>query len=152
MATETPARSTPRVIAQYGAHAKPTGGTPFETFSWYFFRWTGIGLLVLVVIHLLLMHIVTDVAMTNYDFVARRYANPFWRTYDLVLLTLALLHGINGLRVIVDDYVRSNFWRLVSQSVLGLTVVVFWLMGTMTIITFQPNQTVVQTLLGLLGR
>lgn len=151
MATEVPARSTPRVIAQYGARSKPTGGSRFEVFSWYFFRWTGIGLLVLVIIHLILMHVTTDVSQTNYDFVAARYANPFWRVYDLTLLTLALLHGLNGLRVIVDDYVSAHFWRLFSQSVIALTVVVFWLMGTMTIITFQPNQTVVQSVLSLLG-
>jgi succinate dehydrogenase / fumarate reductase membrane anchor subunit len=152
MAAETSTRSTPRVIAQYGAHAKPAGGSPFEIFSWYFFRWTGIALVVLVMVHLLLMHVFTDVSMTTYNFVAQRYQNPFWRTYDLVLLTLSLLHGVNGLRVIVEDYVSSHFWRLVSQSVLGLTVLVFWLMGTMTIITFHPNQTIVQSLVGLLGR
>ena len=152
MAADTPARRAPRVIAQYGARSKPTGGSQFEVFSWYFFRWTGVVLLVLVVIHLVLMHVTNDVSTTTYDFVAHRYANPFWRVYDLTLLTLALLHGLNGLRVIVDDYVASNFWRLVSQSVIGLTVVVFWLMGTMTIITFHPNQTLVQTVFSMLGR
>jgi succinate dehydrogenase / fumarate reductase membrane anchor subunit len=152
MATEAPARGAPRVIAQYGARSKPTGGSRFELVSWYFFRWTGVVLLVLVVIHLILMHVATDVSQTSYDFVAARYANPFWRVYDLTLLTLALLHGLNGLRVIVDDYVTANLWRLVSQSVIGLTVVVFWLMGTMTIITFQPGQTVFHTVLSLLGR
>jgi succinate dehydrogenase / fumarate reductase, membrane anchor subunit len=70
----------------------------------------------------------------------------------LLLLTLGLLHGLNGLRVIVDDYVRSNGWRLAAQSVVALTAVAFWLMGTMTIVTFQPNQTVVHSVLGLLGR
>jgi succinate dehydrogenase / fumarate reductase membrane anchor subunit len=152
MATEAPARGTPRVIAQYGARSKPTGGSRFEVLSWYFFRWTGVVLLVLVVVHLVLMHVTNDVSTTTYNFVANRYANPFWRVYDLTLLTLALLHGLNGLRVIVDDYVGSNFWRLFSHSVIGLTVVVFWLMGTMTIITFHPNQTVVQAVFSLLGR
>jgi succinate dehydrogenase membrane anchor subunit len=134
MATEAPARGTPRVIAQYGARSKPIGGSRFEVFSWYFFRWTGVVLLVLVVIHLVLMHVATDVSQTSYTFVANRYANPFWRVYDLTLLTLALLHGLNGLRLIVDDY-----------------VVVFWLMGTMTIITFHPGQTAFQSVLSLLG-
>ncbi len=146
------ARAVPRVISQYGESARPVGGSRFETLSWYFFRWSGIGLIFLVIIHLLIMHVTNDVSMTTYDFVAKRYANPFWRVYDLLLLTLGLLHGLNGLRVIVDDYVRSNGWRLVAQSVVALTAVTFWLMGTMTIITFQPNQTVFQTVLALLGR
>ncbi|GAC1447930.1 MAG: hypothetical protein PVSMB4_04270 [Ktedonobacterales bacterium] len=150
MSTST--RAMPKVISQYGASSKPVGGTGFETFSWYFFRWSGIGLLFLVIIHLIIMHVTTDVSMTTYDFVAKRYANPFWRVYDLLLLTLSLLHGLNGLRVIVDDYVRSNGWRLIAQSAVALTAVTFWLMGTLTIITFQPNHTLAQSLLGLLSR
>jgi succinate dehydrogenase / fumarate reductase membrane anchor subunit len=150
MATTTrPAR---RVIAQYGASARPVGGTGFEAFSWYFFRWTGVALIFLVVIHLVLMHVTNDVSTTTYEFVANRYANPFWRVYDLLLLTLALLHGLNGLRVMVDDYVHANGWRVAAIAVIGLTAVTFWLMGTMTIVTFQPNHTLVQTLLSLLGR
>lgn len=144
-------RTAPRVISQYGESARPVGGSRFETFSWYFFRWSGIGLLFLVIIHLILMHVTNDVSTTTYDFVAKRYANPFWRVYDLLLLVLGLLHGLNGLRVIVDDYVRSNFWRIAAQSVVALTAVTFLLMGTLTIITFQPNHTLTETLLGMLG-
>jgi succinate dehydrogenase / fumarate reductase membrane anchor subunit len=146
------AKAAPRVISQYGESAKPVGGSRFETFSWYFFRWSGIGLLFLVIIHLILMHVTTDVSQTNYDFVASRYDNPFWRVYDLLLLTLGLLHGLNGLRVMVDDYVRSRGWRLAAQSIVALTAVTFWLMGTMTIITFHKDQTAFQSVLSLLHR
>jgi succinate dehydrogenase / fumarate reductase membrane anchor subunit len=146
------AKVAPRVISQYGESAKPVGGSRFETFSWYFFRWSGIGLIFLVIIHLILMHVTNDVSVTTYDFVAKRYQNPFWRVYDLLLLTLGLLHGLNGLRVIVDDYVHSRGRRLVAQSIVALTAVTFWLMGAMTIITFQPNQTALQSVLTLLHR
>jgi succinate dehydrogenase membrane anchor subunit len=146
------AKVAPRVISQYGESAKPVGGSRFETFSWYFFRWSGIGLIFLVIIHLILMHVTNDVSVTTYDFVARRYQNPFWRVYDLLLLTLGLMHGLNGLRVIVDDYVHSHGRRLVAQSIVALTAVTFWLMGVMTIITFQPNQTVLHSVLSILHR
>jgi succinate dehydrogenase / fumarate reductase, membrane anchor subunit len=116
-----------------------TGNNGFEIFSWYFFRVSGVFLIFLAIIHLLLMHVSTDVAKTSYDFVANRYANPFWRVYDLVLLTLALLHGMNGIRVMVDDYVRSRGWRLAWQSFLGVVTLTFWLMGTLTIVSFHPG-------------
>jgi succinate dehydrogenase / fumarate reductase membrane anchor subunit len=136
MATRT--SSVPRkLIASYGASAKPTSGG-FETFSWYFFRVSGVALIFLVIIHLLLMHVANDVSQTTYCFVAQRYANPLWRAYDLLLLTLALPHGLNGLRLVSDDYIRSRGLRLTVVSVLFLTVTFFWLMGSMTIITFQP--------------
>lgn len=124
-----------RISTGYGA--RPSGGG-FETFSWYFFRVSGVAIIFLVVIHLILMHVTTDVACTSYQFVAARYANPFWRLYDWLLLTLALTHGMNGLRVVIDDYVRGRGWRLVLQSTIGSLVLIFFMWGTITLITFQP--------------
>lgn len=149
MATRAPERPGSRVT-DYGATSRPSGGTGWETFSWWFFRVSGVGLIFLVIIHLIIMHVQNDVSATGYNFVAHRYDNPFWRVYDLLLLTLGLLHGLNGLRIICDDYIRARGWRLAVVSVLFLTVITFWLMGTMTIVTFQPGQTATQALLHLL--
>ena len=124
-----------RISTGYGA--RPSAGG-FETFSWYFFRVSGVAIIFLVVIHLLIMHVTTDVACTSYQFVAARYANPFWRLYDWLLLTLALTHGMNGLRVVIDDYVRGRGWRLVLQSTIGSLVLIFFMWCTITLITFQP--------------
>jgi|SRR5579871_1240639 succinate dehydrogenase / fumarate reductase membrane anchor subunit len=152
MATQTtPATPTAAKVNGYGATSRPgTGSTSWETFSWYFFRISGVGLIFLALIHVFLMHIANDVSATSYSFIAARYANPFWRVYDLLLLTLALLHGLNGLRIVCDDYIKSHGARLAVISVLFLIALSFWLMGTMTIITFQPGHTLAQTLLGLL--
>jgi succinate dehydrogenase / fumarate reductase membrane anchor subunit len=124
-----------RISTGYGP--RPASGG-FETFSWYFFRISGIGLIFLVIIHLLFNHVTTDVACTSYQLIAARYANPFWRLYDWLLLTLALLHGVNGLRVVIDDYVRTRGLRLTLQSALGILTLVFFLLGTITLVTFQP--------------
>ncbi len=122
-----------RISTGYGA--RPAGGG-FETFSWYFIRISGIALIFLVIIHLLIMHVTTDVACTTFRFVAARYANPFWRLFDWLLLTLALLHGMNSLRIVVDDYVRSRGWRLSLLSVIGVLTLTFFLLGTITLIAF----------------
>ena len=123
-----------RISNGYGP--RPAGGG-FETFSWYLFRVTGIGLIFLVIIHLLLNHVATDVSCTSYQLVSLRYENPFWRLYDWLLLMLALVHGMNGLRVVVDDYVRSRGWRLSLQSLLAVVTLVFFMLGTITLITFH---------------
>ncbi|TMC57679.1 MAG: succinate dehydrogenase, partial [Chloroflexota bacterium] len=96
-----------RISTGYGS--RPVSGG-FETFTWYFMRISAIGLVFLAIIHLILNHVTTDVACTSYQLVAIRYANPYWRVYDWLLLTLALLHGMNGLRVVIDDYVQSTAW------------------------------------------
>ncbi|HEX8982992.1 MAG TPA: succinate dehydrogenase [Ktedonobacterales bacterium] len=142
-----------RTINKAGAYNKPgKGATSWETFSWYFFRVSGVGLVVLALVHVFLMHVSNDVSATVYDFVAARYRNPFWRVYDLLLLTLALLHGLNGLRIVCDDYISSRGWKLAVTSALFVIAITFWLMGSMTIITFQPNHTAAQAIMGLLGR
>lgn len=125
-----------RVSSGYGP--RPASGGGFETFSWYFFRISGIVLIFMVIIHLIIMHVTTDVACTSYAFVAARYANPFWRLYDWVLLTLALTHGMNGLRVVIDDYARTQRTRTVLLSATGILLLVFFMLGTITLITFQP--------------
>lgn len=123
-----------------GMGARPSGGG-FETFSWYFFRISGVILLFLVIIHLIIMHATNDVSCTTYAFVAARYANPLWRLYDWVLLTLALTHGINGLRIVIDDYVRGRGARLTMLSIAGVLLLVFFMLGTITLITFPTTVT-----------
>ena len=147
-----PTAPKPRVTS-YGASSRPgPEASGWETFSWYFFRVSGVALIFLAILHLVIMHVTNDVSSTSYDFIAHRYQNPFWRVYDLTLLTLALFHGLNGLRIVCDDYIRTRALRLAVISVLFLTAITFWLMGSMTIITFHPNQTVEHVLLGLFGR
>jgi succinate dehydrogenase / fumarate reductase, membrane anchor subunit len=125
-----------------------TGSMNFEVISWYFFRISGLVLIFMAIIHLVLMHIVTDVSQTSYDFVANRYQNPFWRVYDLLLLSLALLHGMNGVRILVDDYIHSHGWRLAWQSFTAIITLVFLLMGAMTILTFHPGNAPLATFFG----
>src|SRR5215469_11412392 len=129
MATQaTPPLPTAAKVTSYGILARPgAGSSGWETFSWYFFRVSGIGLIFLALIHIFLNHVTTDVSCTSYQLVALRYTNPFWRVYDWLLLTLALLHGMNGLRVVIDDYVRSRGWRLTLQSAVGIVTLVFFM-------------------------
>src|SRR5690242_14361851 len=88
-------RTTQQQVTSYGATRRPAPGAPgWETFTWWFMRVSGVALIFLALIHLLVMHIINDVSATGYDFIAHRYANPFWRVYDLLLLTLALFHGL----------------------------------------------------------
>src|SRR2546421_12557535 len=124
-----------RISTGYGS--RPVSGG-FETFTWYFMRISAIGLVFLAIIHLILNHVTTDVACTSYQLIAVRYANPYWRVYDWLLLTLALLHGMNGLRVVIDDYVRSQAWRVRIESTLALIALAFFMVGTVTPIPFQP--------------
>ncbi|GCF07219.1 succinate dehydrogenase hydrophobic membrane anchor subunit [Dictyobacter arantiisoli] len=121
-----------------GRGPRPAMGSNFETFSWYYFRVSGAVLLIMVLVHLFIMHVSNDVSCTTYAFVAARYSNIFWRVFDWLLLTLALTHGMNGLRIFIDDYVRKPGARMWLMSIAALLLLVFFMLGTITLITFQP--------------
>lgn len=125
------------MLSKFYGGSRPSGGG-FETFSWYYFRISGILLFFLVITHLIIMHVTNDVHCTTYAFVAARYSNPFWRVFDWLLLTIALTHGMNGLRVVIDDYVRVQRTRVLLLSLSAFLLLAFFMLGTITIVSFQP--------------
>ena len=109
----------------------------FETWSWYFMRVSGLVLVFLALTHFSITHIINDVVETDSVFVAERWDNPLWRLFDWVLLTLALFHGLNGVRWIIEDYVRSPAKRALTKAlVYGVTFTLF-AYGTVVIVTFD---------------
>ena len=118
-----------------GAHPRPTGGV--ELYAWLFMRVSGILLLALALGHWFIMHVFHSVHSIDYDFVAGRYAGLFWRGYDLAMLWLAMLHGGNGLRTLLDDYLRPPGRGI---AVRALTVAGAGLLGlgTWVIVAFRP--------------
>lgn len=118
---------------------RPRSG--FELWSWLFMRLSGILLLFLAVGHVLIMHVFeTGVARVNFDFVVDRWSSPFWRTWDWMMLALALVHGVNGVRVIVQDYVRSPGGRLAWNWAFGVVGFTLLVLGTVIVFTFDPAQ------------
>ena len=123
--------------ASYG-RPKPAGG--LELWSWLFMRLSGLLLLLLALGRLVIMHLVHNVDAINYAFVVSRYGHWFWRAYDLLMLVLAMIHGVNGTLVILDDFVPPTGWlRLALGSlylvcggllVLGLYVALFFRAAT----------------------
>ena len=111
----------------------------FEAYSWLFMRASAVLLLVLVLLHFAIMHVINGVEQVNYSFVAARFATPFWRSYDLLMVLLALGHGLNGTRIIIDDYVHARAWRVFWMSALYAVGLVLALVGSLVILTFQPQ-------------
>jgi succinate dehydrogenase / fumarate reductase membrane anchor subunit len=116
------------------------GGGNFETYAWVFMRVSGVLLVVLVFTHLVAIAFVDGgVQRLDFAFVADRYANPFWRVFDLVLLWLAQLHGTNGLRGVINDYAERNATRFALKALLYTASTLILALGTLVIITFDPT-------------
>lgn len=110
----------------------------FDLYAWFFMRVSGVFLLLLVFAHVLIMHLLNDITAINYQFVAIRWETPFWRTFDWLMLILALAHGSLGLRTIIEDYVHTRHWRVIALTMLVSFAVIFVVIGSLVILTFEP--------------
>ena len=118
---------------------RPVGG--FELWTWLFMRISGIVLLFLAVGHVLIMHLLDEgVGRVDFGFVAARWSNPLWQTWDWALLVLAMIHGINGLRVITLDYVRKPAIRLSVNMFFYVVGFILFVLGTVIVFTFDASK------------
>ncbi|KUL37476.1 succinate dehydrogenase [Streptomyces sp. NRRL F-4489] len=114
--------------------------TNFELYGWLFMRLSGIVLVVLVLGHLLIQLVLDGgVSKIGFAFVAGRWASPFWQVWDLLMLWLAMLHGANGLRTVINDYAQRDNTRFWLKMLLYTATVFTVLLGTLVIFTFDPN-------------
>ena len=118
---------------------KAAKSSNFELNSWLFMRASGLLLIVLVFGHLFVNLMVgKGIHAIDFAFVAGKWANPFWQVWDLAMLWLAELHGMNGLRVIINDYATKPQTRFVLKTLLYLSALVVLVLGTLVIFTFDP--------------
>jgi succinate dehydrogenase / fumarate reductase membrane anchor subunit len=104
-------------------------------------RISGLALVLLALGHMLIMHVLVELTGGEIDFafVQSRWGTPFWRIYDLLLLVLAFVHGINGARIVISDYVTNPTGR---RFFIGLFVVLgaIWVvLGIAVILLFDPE-------------
>lgn len=104
--------------------------------GWLLQRVSGLLLFVLVVAHFALTHYMGPEKRMYAD-VARRFANPLWKAFDLSLLCLALAHGCYGIWGVVQDYLRSKTARVVALVFIFTAALVLWSVGVVTILTFH---------------
>jgi succinate dehydrogenase / fumarate reductase, membrane anchor subunit len=133
----TPATSTAPRIAP--PRSKAIRGGNFELNSWLFMRGSGLLLVVLVFGHLFVNLMKGDgIHQIDFAFVAGKWASPFWQVWDLAMLWLAELHGMNGLRTIINDYATKPNTRFVLKTLLYFSAFVVLVLGTLVIFTFDP--------------
>lgn len=111
-----------------------------EVWWWFFMRISGVILVFLVLIHVYVMHLIEDgVERVNFAFVAERWDNVGWKTFDWLMLFLGLLHGVNGLRIVIDDYIHRPGVRTAIKGALYGLAAVLMIMGTAVVVTFDPE-------------
>ena len=117
--------------------ARPRPASNIELYGWFFMRISALVLAAMAVFHLVYMHIVIGVDAINFDIIAQRWQSPGWRLFDLFLLTFGWLHGANGMRVVVDDYIHPQGWKVLVKSLLYVVTFVLIVLGAYVIFTFK---------------
>jgi len=114
-------------------------GPNLEKWGWIYMRLSGVLLIVLIFGHLFINLLTGDgIHQVDFAFVAGKYATPFWQWWDVLMLWLALIHGANGMRTIVNDYVSGPRLRGVLLWAIGLAAAFLILLGTLVVFTFDP--------------
>ncbi|THJ71879.1 succinate dehydrogenase hydrophobic membrane anchor subunit [Candidatus Frankia alpina] len=138
-------RGAPELVAPRSPQQRTKPGAAkvrsnFELYAWVFMRISGLLLFFLVLGHLFIMNILDGgVQRVNFGFVAGRWASPFWRMWDLVMLLLAELHGTNGLRTVINDYAERAQTRFWLKMLLYTSAFLVVTLGTLVIFTFDPD-------------
>ena len=114
-------------------------GINWEKWGWIYMRFSGVVLVVLIFGHLFVNLVAGDgVKAIDFAFVAGKLADPFWVVWDTLLLWLALIHGANGMRTIVNDYARNRTIRFILLGAIAASTIVLLTLGTLVIYTFDP--------------
>ena len=111
----------------------------FEMWGWLFMRGSGVILVVLIFGHLFVNLMVGEgVSRIDFAFVGGKWTSPFWQTWDLLMLWLAMIHGTTGVRTIINDYAERHITRLILKLALYSAFILTVVLGTLVIFTFEP--------------
>ena len=130
------------IAAPRSGSGAPRRGINWEKWGWIYMRASGVVLLVLIFGHLFVNLFAGEgVKAIDFAFVAGKLADPFWIVWDTLLLWLALIHGANGMRTLVNDYATQNVVRRILLGSIAASTVVLLILGTLVIYTLDPCPT-----------
>ncbi|RFA22590.1 succinate dehydrogenase hydrophobic membrane anchor subunit [Subtercola boreus] len=120
------------------------GRVNWEKYGWLYMRASGVLLIILIFGHLFVNLVQGEgIKAIDFAFVAGKYATPFWQIWDVVMLWLAMIHGSNGMRTIVNDYASNPLVRRILLGALFVAAVVLIVLGTLVVFTFDPCSTLI---------
>jgi len=129
---------------QSSRRIRPAMGT-FEYGMWLFTRLSGLGMILLAAVNLAMAFVMggrtlldlpatirwmffpnpNHVIDSNIPDVTVGWSNAFWQIFSTIIIFLAAAHGINGVRMVIEDFVER---RQIVYALRGLFIVL-WIGG-----------------------
>ncbi len=103
---------------------------------WLLQRVTGITLVFLLAAHTIIAHYTVPTGGLTFQWVASRMAYPLWKLFYLFFLLLCIYHGLNGIWMIIQDYVHRDGLRISLFGALAMLGLLMLSLGALTIIPF----------------
>ena len=104
---------------------------------WIFMRISGLLLMFLVLGHVYMTFVQVSESDATFDAVVSKLSNPAWKFYDWLILVLAMLHGVNGARYSIEDYVRTRPGRFWVKGVFFTVVGIILVLGTVGLFSIR---------------
>ena len=114
---------------------------------WYFQRFSGLVLFVMVLLHFAIMHFIPEAGMrvsdasgkafATFESVRLRFANPMWKAFDITFLVLAVGHAYNGMWQVFMDWKVSDASKALIKGVLAALWLGLLAVGVTTLVTFK---------------
>ena len=60
------------------------------------------------------------VVNSNIPDVTLGWATAFWQIMQMLIVSLGVTHGFNGLRVVIEDYTGQSIWRPILRGLIFL--------------------------------
>ena len=57
---------------------------------------------------------------SNIPDVTLGWANAFWQIMQMLIIFFGVTHGVNGLRVVIEDYLKNTWWRTFWRGLIFL--------------------------------
>lgn len=107
--------------------------------AWLFQRITAVILFVLLIAHYIGYHFLSKGIAPGGDKITYKevevlMSSPFFNLIQFLFLFTALYHGINGVWMVVEDYVTNKGWRLFLYSLLIVVGISLLFVGILTIL------------------
>jgi succinate dehydrogenase / fumarate reductase membrane anchor subunit len=127
------------VVIEQPKSPRSRKGAKWEKWGWMYMRISGVVLLGLIFWHLFSNLVMGDgISGIDFAFVAGKWANPWIQLMDGAMLWLALIHGTNGMRTIVNDYTEREAIRKTLVVTLWAVCAALIVLGTLVLTTFDP--------------
>src|SRR5512139_1983391 len=131
----------------------PQIGFSFEYLMWIFTRISGLALILLAIIGVIgafIMGARTQIDMatlmrwtffpnpnhvvnSNIPDVAIGWATAYWQIMEMMIVFFGLTHGLNGLRVVIEDYASASWFKVILRGLL-LVVWIFMMIVSVYVI------------------